>query len=135
MFRYVLFLLVIAGSISCAEKSGNSFVVTGVIKNSTAKKIYLEETSLGVQQRVLVDSAVLGRDGSFSLKATPQDETLYNLYLDNDVYPFAPLVNDASKITVNVDFNDKANSVKTEGSAGTKAISEFLKQGNEKLTR
>jgi len=84
---------------------------------------------------VLVDSAVLGRDGSFSLKAKPEDETLFNLYLDNEVYPFLPLINDASKITVSADLNDRANSIKAEGSAGTKAVSDFLKQGNERLTR
>ena len=135
MLRYVMLLFAVAGIISCGEKSGNSFSVVGVIKNSTAKKIYLEETALGVQQRVLVDSAVLGRDGSFSLKAKPEDETLFNLYLDNEVYPFLPLINDASKITVSVDLNDRANSIKAEGSAGTKAVSDFLKQGNERLTR
>src|ERR1043165_9381287 len=124
MLRYVMLLFAVAGIISCGEKSGNSFSVVGVIKNSTAKKIYLEETALGVQQRVLADSAVLGRDGSFSLKAKPEDETLFNLYLDNEVYPFLPLINDASKITVNADLNDKANSIKTEGSAGTKAVSD-----------
>jgi len=135
MLRYVMLLFAVAGIISCGEKSGNSFSVVGVIKNSTAKKIYLEETALGVQQRVLVDSAVLGRDGSFSLKAKPEDETLFNLYLDNEVYPFLPLINDASKITVSADLNDRANSIKAEGSAGTKAVSDFLKQGNERLTR
>ena len=135
MLRYVMLLFAMAGIISCGEKSGNSFSVVGVIKNSTAKKIYLEETALGVQQRVLVDSAVLGRDGSFSLKAKPEDETLFNLYLDNEVYPFLPLINDASKITVSADLNDRANSIKAEGSAGTKAVSDFLKQGNERLTR
>ena len=135
MLRYVMLLFAVAGIISCGEKSGNSFSVVGVIKNSTAKKIYLEETALGVQQRVLVDSAVLGRDGSFSLKAKPEDETLFNLYLDNEVYPFLPLINDASKITVSADLNDRVNSIKAEGSAGTKAVSDFLKQGNERLTR
>jgi len=135
MLRYVMLLFAVAGIISCGEKSGNSFSVVGVIKNSTAKKIYLEETALGVQQRVLVDSAVLGRDGSFSLKAKPEDETLFNLYLDNEVYPFLPLINDASKVTVSADLNDRANSIKAEGSAGTKAVSDFLKQGNERLTR
>ncbi len=135
MLRYAAILFAVAVFISCGEKSGNSFSVAGVIKNSTAKKIYLEETSMGVQQRVLVDSAILGRDGSFSLKAKPEDETLFNLYLDNEVYPFLPLINDASKITVNADFNDRSNSIKTDGSAGTKALSEFLKQGNDKLSQ
>ena len=135
MLRYVMFLFVAAAIISCGEKSGDSFAVVGVIKNSNAKKIYLEETSLGVQQRVLVDSAVLGRDGSFALKAKPEEETLFNLYLDNEVYPFVPLVNDAPKITVSADLNDKTNSVKTEGSAGTKAVSDFLQQGNDRLSR
>jgi peroxiredoxin len=135
MLRYLTILIVMAGIISCGEKAGDSFNVVGVIKNSTAKKIYLEETALGVQQRVLVDSAVLGRDGSFALKAKPEAETLFNLYLDNEVYPFLPLINDASKITVNADLKDRTNSINTEGSVATKALNDFLKVGNEKMSK
>src|SRR5882757_9792596 len=107
MLRYIMVLMTIAGLISCNNESKKSFVVSGVIKNSPAKKIYLEETAMGAPNRVLVDSAILGKDGSFSLGANPKEESLFNLYLDNEVYPFLPMVSDASKVTVNADFNDK----------------------------
>jgi len=133
MLRYAVLLMVVAGFISCGEKSGSSFSVSGVIKNSSAKKIYLEETPLAGAQRIMVDSMVLGKDGSFRLKANPKEETLYNLYLDNDVYPFLPVVNDASKITINADFNNKPDPAKVEGSPATVALKEFMSKGNERL--
>jgi len=133
MLRYAVLLMVVAGFISCGEKSGSSFSVSGVIKNSSAKKIYLEETPLAGAQRIMVDSMVLGKDGSFRLKANPKEETLYNLYLDNDVYPFLPVVNDASKITINADFNNKPDPAKVEGSAATVALKDFMSKGNERL--
>jgi len=133
MLRYAVLLMVVAGFISCGEKSGSSFSVSGVIKNSSAKKIYLEETPLAGAQRIMVDSMVLGKDGSFRLKANPKEETLYNLYLDNDVYPFLPVVNDASKIIINADFNNKPDPAKVEGSPATVALKEFMSKGNERL--
>jgi peroxiredoxin len=133
MFRYAVVLMVVAGFISCGEKSGSSFSVSGVIRNSSAKKIYLEETPMAGAQRIVVDSMLLGKDGSYTLKASPKEETLYNLYLDNDVYPFLPVVNDASKITVNADFNRKPDPANVEGSPATLALQEFMSKGNEKL--
>ena len=133
MLRYAVLLVVVAGFMSCGEKSGSSFTVTGFIKNSSAQKIYLEETPMAGAQRIVVDSMVLGKDGSFTLKASPGEETLYNLYLDNDVYPFLPVVNDASKITVDADFNKKPDPATVEGSPATLALKEFMSKGNEKL--
>jgi len=133
MLRHVMLIMIIAGLISCTNETKKGFTVSGVIKNSSAKKIYLEETPIGAPNRILVDSAILTKDGSFSLKANPKEEILYNLYLDNDVYPFLPMVNDAAKITVTADFNNKPDPVKAEGSAGTIALKNFMDKGNEKL--
>jgi peroxiredoxin len=135
MLRYLIVLMIIAGLLSCNSETKKGFTVIGVIKNSSAKKIYLEETPIGAPNRILVDSAILGKDGSFSLKANPKEEILYNLYLDNDVYPFLPMVNDAWKITVTADFNNKPDPIKADGSAGTIALKNFLDKGNEKLMR
>jgi peroxiredoxin len=133
MLRYAVLVMVVAGFMSCGEKSGSTFSVSGSIKNSSAKKIYLEETPMAGAQRIVVDSMVLGKDGSFTLKASPSEETLFNLYLDNDVYPFLPVVNDASKITVNADFNKKPDPADVAGSPATLALKEFMSKGNEKL--
>lgn len=133
MFRYAIVLLGIAGLFSCGNESKESFTVTGTIKNNNAKKIYLEETPMAGAQRVLVDSMVLGKDGSFLLRAKPKEETLYNLYLDNDVYPFLPVINDVSKITVVADFNTKPETTSIDGSPATASLKEFMSKGNEKL--
>ncbi|MBS1607974.1 MAG: DUF4369 domain-containing protein, partial [Bacteroidetes bacterium] len=135
MLRYAVVLLVAVSVISCGSDSKKSFTITGTIKNNNAKKIYLEETPMAGAQRILVDSMVLGKDGSFTLKANPKEETLFNLYLDNDVYPFLPIINDASKITVEADFNNKTDLAKVEGSPATSSLKEFMSKGNEKLMK
>ena len=132
MLRLVVLITGIIALVSCKEDSKRSFEVSGVVKNNSAKKIYLEETPLGSGQRNLLDSAMLGKDGSFTLKTGTKEETLYSLFLDNDIYPFLPVINDASKVTVNADFNNTDDPVKVEGSAATTSLKNFLKSGNEK---
>ncbi|MES1215858.1 MAG: TlpA disulfide reductase family protein [Bacteroidota bacterium] len=132
MFRFVVLIISIAVLASCDGDSKKTFEVSGVIKNNSAKKIYLEETPLGSGQRNVLDSAMLGKDGSFTLKTTPKEETLYSLFLDNEIYPFSPVINDASKVTVNADFNNANDIVKVEGSPATTSLKDFLKSGGEK---
>ncbi|MGC4037987.1 MAG: AhpC/TSA family protein [Chitinophagaceae bacterium] len=133
MLRYLAVVTVISGLISCGGESKNSFTVSGTVKNSGAKKIYLEETPMAGGQRVLADSMLLGKDGSFSLKTSTKEESLYNLYLDNQVYPFLPVINDVSKITVTADFNNKTDPAQAEGSPATTSLKEFMTKGNERL--
>jgi peroxiredoxin len=132
MLRFAVVITGLVALASCKGDTKESFEVSGVVKNNSAKKIYLEETPLGAGQRNLLDSAMLGKDGSFTLKAATKEETLYSLFLDNDIYPFLPVVNDASKITVNADFNNTSDPVKVEGSPATASLKDFLKSGNEK---
>ncbi|MCW3116551.1 MAG: hypothetical protein JWM28_633 [Chitinophagaceae bacterium] len=132
MLRFLVFITALVELASCKGDSEKYFEVSGVVKNNSAKKIYLEETPLGSGQRNVLDSAILGKDGSFKLKAASKEETLYSLFLENDIYPFLPVVNDAPKITVNADFNNTNDPLKVEGSPATTSLKGFLKTGNEK---
>ena len=132
MLRFLVLVVGIFTLVSCNGDSKNFFVVSGTVKNNNAKKIYLEETPFGSGKRNVLDSAVLGKDGSFTLKASSKEESLYSLFLDNDIYPFLPVVNDVSKITVSADFNNLNDAVKVEGSPATTSLKNFLKAGGEK---
>ena len=132
MLRYLVLIVGIFTFVSCKEDSKSFFVVSGTVKNNNAKKIFLEETPFGSGKRNVLDSAVLGKDGSFALKASSKEESLYSLFLDNDIYPFLPVVNDVSKITVSADFNNLSDAVKVEGSPATTSLKNFLKGGGEK---
>ena len=55
---------------SCNEStSEKKFTVSGTISNSTAEKIYLEKVPAATMQPMISDSATIGKDGKFSLKA------------------------------------------------------------------
>ena len=55
---------------SCKDKStGKTFEVSGTITNNSAKMIYLEAVANGYHAGICVDSAKIGKDGKYSLKA------------------------------------------------------------------
>ena len=90
---------------SCTGKSSEKkFLVSGTIVNNPAKIIYLEEIPMATMQRMVIDSAVLGKDGKYELKAGIAEDRVYNLRLDQNTYPMAAVINDASKITVDATF-------------------------------
>jgi peroxiredoxin len=132
MIRITVLAMVLAGLFSCKGEDGNSFEVSGAVKNSGAKKIYLEVTPMASGQRIILDSAQLGVDGSFQLQAKTKEESLFILYLDNAVYPLLSLVNDAPKIVVAADVKNTENPIKVDGSPATSSLNDFIKTGNQK---
>lgn len=90
---------------SCSEKKKeNEFTLYGTLKNSDAVKIYLEEVSVSSMQPKVVDSASIGKDGQYTLKAEPVEETIFQIRLGNNQFPIASLINDAPAITLNATF-------------------------------
>ena len=116
---------------SCNQEDGKLFSVTGIIKNRTAQKIYLEVSPSTSMQRLIVDSAILDTDGKFSLKTKAKDEEVYNLRLDDDIYPFASLINDAEKLTVAADYQNENDFYTVTGSPYSKAIKDYLDKSGE----
>ena len=108
MKRGLLWLGIIALVAGCKNESGTGkFEVSGTIANSGAKMIYLEELPPVTMLKVVVDSATLGADGKYTLKAKATEATIFNLRLDQQEYPLASVVNDNAKITVNANIKDK----------------------------
>lgn len=133
MKQLVIALFVIAGFISCKENNEKYFEVIGTIQNANANMVYLEETPISTMERMVLDSATIGKDGSFELKAKTTGETLFNLRLDQEVYPFVSLINDAKKVTVNADLNNKEDFYTISGSPSSQQIKEYLFTSGKKF--
>ena len=122
----IIFVAAIGILFSCKEKSQTQFEISGVIKNSNAKMVYLEETPLASMQRIVLDSSAIGKDGSYSLKTKSKEESIFNLRLDAYEYPFASVINDAPKLKLNTDFNNMKELYTVEGSKASQAMRDFL---------
>jgi len=129
---------VLVSIVSCTGKTGKKFFeVNGTLTNNTAKKIYLDEIPVATMQSVRVDSALLNENGTYSLKASAREASVYNLRLDQAAYPLAAIINDNSKITVNATLS-KENNLFTEeyevkGSAASSKMKDFMYSFNYKL--
>ena len=121
----VLCVALILGAVSCSnEKESNSFTVNGTVKNSTAKMVYLQESPAGAAP-IIIDSSALDKNGSFELTGTGKEESIYSLRPDESQYPFAVLINDAKKITVNADLMNNTEPYTVKGSAASQGIIDF----------
>jgi peroxiredoxin len=117
---------------ACNNKEQSSFEVKGTIKNADAKTVYLEEASIGSFRPVIVDSAMLDKDGKFDMEALSKEETIYNLRLDESVYPVVSFINDSKHITINADLKGK-EIYSVKGSQASEQLKEFLNTSGEKL--
>ena len=125
-FIQVLLIIVIAGIGSCKNKDAEKkFEVNGSIKNTPSFKIYMEEVPMTGRQPIIVDSATLGKDGAFIIKTKESQEKLYALRLENGLFPFLTIVNDASTVKVNADFNNKTEFYTVQGSVASEKIKEI----------
>ena len=126
----LIYFALIAGMFSCNAKKQGTFTVEGTLKNAHAKTIFLEEDAEGSQQPVVVDSAKLGKDGSFRLTSAVRDQTLFSLREDQQQFPFALLVNDSRAITVNADLANKTTPYTVIGSPATEGLIDYDKNSD-----
>ena len=138
MYKIILGILSITWLVSCNNKSGeNSFTVNGTITNNVAKMIYLEEVPATTMQPKLVDSATLGTDGKFSLKATSKESVVLNLRLDKNTYPVVSVINDAPSVDLAIKMsrekNQFAESYEVKGSPASEQMRDFTVNFNNYL--
>jgi peroxiredoxin len=129
-FLCTVFVLLI---VSCQDKSGSVLTISGSIKNQPARMIYLEESGIATSQKVLKDSANVDAQGTFSIKTKTTGESIYNLRLDEDSYPFVSLINDAASITVHADFKNEKEFYTVTGSVASQGIKDFLSKSGTKV--
>ena len=123
---------------ACSNKSSEkAFQVSGTITNNPAMMIYLEEIPMATMQRMVIDSAAIGKDGKYSLKAAIAEDRVYNLRLDQNQYPMAAVINDALKVTVDATFakenNQFAEKYDVKGSIASQQMKDFMIAFNNKL--
>jgi len=126
MRKIVLSLLVISLLVSCKEKDSKTFTVSGVLHNAPSKVVYIEESDITTGKKTLKDSSIIAADGKFSISLNAIKDAVYNLLLQNDVSQFVTLINDASKINVDADFNKRSDFYNVTGSKASKSIQEYL---------
>src|SRR3954470_17009831 len=118
----LLFLSLLA---SCSSTEDVPFVVEGSVRNAGAKTIYLEENKPGKERPVILDSAQLDKEGHFKLNARSKEESLYSLRVGQGMFPFAIVVNDSKKITVDADLARKENTYTVQASKASQEILDF----------
>lgn len=126
--KNIFFSILILSIFSCTSKSGTTFTIEGVAKNSVAKMIYLEQTPGNKERPLIIDSSQLGKDGSFKLNGTATEEGLYSLRTDQSELPFAIFINDSKKITIDADLSKKTDVYTVSGSAASEALIAFEKK-------
>jgi len=126
MRKIVLSVLVISLLASCKEKDSKTFTVSGVLHNAPSKVVYIEESDITNGKKTLKDSSVITADGKFSISLNATKDAVYNLLLQNDVSQFVTIINDASKINVDADFNKRSDFYNVTGSKASKSIQEYL---------
>ena len=125
---------------SCKESSSEKFFsVSGVISNSSAKMIYLEKIPAATMQPMVSDSAEIGKDGKFSLKADTGESVVFNLRLDQAKYPVASVINDVENIKLNIQLskenNEFAEKYEVEGSPASLLMKDFMYAFNNDLQK
>jgi peroxiredoxin len=128
-----LFVLLIFGFVSCTSKSGNSFTVEGTVKNTNASMIYLEQNLANQERPLIIDSSKIGSDGKFKLTTTTKEEGIFSLRTGHAELPFAVLINDSKKITVNADLTNRNNLYTVNGSRASEELIQFDKMIGQKL--
>ncbi|MBM3411868.1 MAG: AhpC/TSA family protein [Bacteroidetes bacterium] len=90
---------------ACSGSGSKEFTVKGKMVGRSASIIYLEEVPMATMQRVLIDSVKPDKDGSFKLQAKAEEETIFNIRVENQEYPAASLVNDAATVSLTLHYN------------------------------
>lgn len=130
--RTLIYSSLLLSLVACKSNKQTSFEVDGTIKNADAQFVYLEEASIGSFRPVIIDSAKIDKDGKFTLDALSKEETIYNLRLDENVYPVVSFINDSKHITIEADLKSK-EIYTVKGSEASEALKDFLYTSGEKL--
>ena len=93
--------------LAACENKKDSFTVSGTLKNTPAKVVYIEETNIATGEKQIKDSSAISDNGKFSLKIENKEEAVYNLRMQNEAAQFATIINDGSNINIEADFSKR----------------------------
>src|SRR5688572_16830371 len=126
LIPFVIAMFLVLGLAACKQKKQTGFEVSGKIKNAPAQVVYLEELSMEQMQSVILDSATLKEDGSFELGTLSKEETIYNLRMEGNHYPFLSFINDTEEITIDADFANTEEPYTLKGSPASQQLKDFI---------
>ncbi|MEQ1676759.1 MAG: TlpA disulfide reductase family protein [Chitinophagaceae bacterium] len=138
MKKILVVIVAVAALASCNDKSAeDKFTVAGTITNNPARVVYLEEIPMTSMQPAIVDSFVIEKNGKYKLQANTREATMYNLRFDQNQFPVAAVINDVSKVTLDITFskeNDQfAESYDVKDSKASLQMKNFMVSFNTKL--
>jgi len=129
-------LFVICGLVflvSCNDEKTskkNKFSVEGTITYNSAKVIYLEQVPAIGGQSMVIDSAVIAKDGKYKILTSADESVVFNIRLDQGKYPVASIINDVPKVTVDIKFNKEnaefAESYEVKGSPASQEMKDYM---------
>ncbi|MGI8952712.1 MAG: redoxin domain-containing protein [Chitinophagaceae bacterium] len=123
--KKIFFMLIASATITACgqQQSSGAFSVSGKIVHVTAQKVLLQQIPFNGTAPVVVDSATLSSDGSYNLKSTAKEQSLYLVGVPNG--PQAIFINDNNNIKINLDANNFKDP-DIENSDATKNLYQFI---------
>ena len=121
----VFISLLVLGLFSCTTKSGISFIVEGTVKNTNEQIIYLEQNLANSERPLIVDSSKISSNGKFRLETATKEEGIFSLRAGHANLPFAVLINDTKKITIDADLANPNNIYNVIGSTASEELIKF----------
>ncbi len=135
--QFIAFVTIIL--IASCKSSTEKFEVSGTITNNSAKKIYLEEIPVATMQTIIVDSAELDNNGKYKLTSDLGEASRFNLRLDKNEFPLTSIINDTTKITVDIKMNKAgsafAESYEVKGAEANRQLTDFIHNINDGLQK
>lgn len=139
MQRIIAVSLAVLMLVSCKGTTEKKFTVSGTITNANDKMIYLERIPAATMQPMLEDSAIIGKDGKFSLHAETGESVVFNLTLNQNNYPVASVINDVEEVKLNITMskerNEFAEKYEVEGSPASQQMKTFMYDFNNDLQK
>jgi peroxiredoxin len=113
-------------SIMLSACSSNEFSVGGTITNMPKQKLYLE--SMGTDTIIKIDSTTTEEDGTFTLKGTAAEPSLFRLRFEKGKYLLVTTQNDKVKIKSDWDNMEDYTVMNSAGSLTLKTFLTALRQ-------
>ncbi|MCH5690941.1 DUF4369 domain-containing protein [Niabella sp. W65] len=93
---------------------------------------------IGTMRPVIVDSAGLNSDGTFKIETETGESAIYNVRLDQGMYPVASVINDQPAVQLDVVMNKENNQFsekyEVKGSPASEKMKTFMFAFNENFS-
>ncbi len=124
--NFIIVLIILFSSCSTnhnKDKAGDDeFLIKGKITNSKGEKLYLYE--LNINDKILLDSAVIDENGDFLIRHKIEEPGFYILYESGNNF-ITLVVDKGETISITADIRSLAKTYNVEGSEGSILLHQF----------